>query len=156
MQNRENKDFWFNIFWSFIIVTIIICVLKTSVFAEEKEYPKMMENGNVEMDAKSFNKFMNDLQAYDQLRKVDAEKNIYIDNLKGQANKLHKMNQNNEEIIRNNEKIVKRQEKFIELQHKDINRLIEEKEKVGEGGIVDDVKKQAAIPMFIWILLSLI
>ncbi|MBQ09760.1 MAG: hypothetical protein CMD96_08220 [Gammaproteobacteria bacterium] len=108
------------------------------------------------MDAKSFNKFMNDLQAYDQLRKVDAEKNIYIDNLKGQANKLHKMNQNNEEIIRNNEKIVKRQEKFIELQHKDINRLIEEKEKVGEGGIVDDVKKQAAIPMFIWILLSLI
>jgi len=78
-----------------------------------------------------------------------------ITNLEKQVEKQKEINADNEKIIEGNKKIIEMQEKHIELQHKDINRLIDEKAKGGDG-IVGEVKKQAAIPMFIWILLSLL
>tara|TARA_R100001530_G_scaffold26226_4_gene21127 strand:- start:14973 stop:15344 length:372 start_codon:yes stop_codon:yes gene_type:complete len=78
-----------------------------------------------------------------------------IINLEKQVKSQKEINEANEKIIADKEKIMKMQGKHIELQHKDINRLIDEKAKGGDG-VVDDIKKQAAIPMFIWILLSLL
>ncbi len=78
-----------------------------------------------------------------------------ITNLEKQVEKQKEINTDNEKIIEGNKKIIEMQEKHLELQNKDINRLIDEKVKGGDG-IVGEVKKQAAIPMFIWILLSLL
>jgi len=88
----------------------------------------------------------------DDVIKIQSE---LIINLEKQVVKQKEINKDNEKIISGNKKIIEMQEKHLKLQHKDINRLIDEKAKGGDG-VVDDVKKQAAIPMFIWILLSLL
>tara|TARA_Y100000310_G_scaffold336105_1_gene419799 strand:- start:1404 stop:1871 length:468 start_codon:yes stop_codon:yes gene_type:complete len=151
LMNSDDK-FWRN-------VLIAATILSLSIFVAQKAFPEefnILPNGNIEVTPESFNKIGRDLRAYDILLKVDKEQKKLINNMRKQLEMLEIVNKNNDTLINNNERIVDIQEKHIDQQHKDINRLIDEKSKMRDGGIVDKVKKEAAFPLASVLLLLLL
>jgi|TARA_Y100000310_G_C20640136_1_gene793438 hypothetical protein len=148
----DNKNFWRN-------VLIAATILSLSIFVAQKAFSEefnILPNGNIEVTPEAFNKIGRDLKAYDVLRNVDKGQKKLIENMRKQLKILEIVNKNNDTLINNNERIVDIQEKHIKQQHEDINRLIDEKSKIKDGGIVDKVKKEAAFPLASALLLLLL
>jgi|TARA_Y100000310_G_scaffold141356_1_gene140812 hypothetical protein len=149
----DNKNFWRNVLIAATILSLSIFFVAQKAFPEEFN---ILPNGNIEVTPEAFNEIGRDLKAYDVLRNVDKGQKKLIENMRKQIETLGIINKNNSVLIVNNEKIVNIQEKHIKQQHEDMGRMIKEKAQAVDGGVVDKVKKEAAIPMFVWILLSLL